>query len=265
MPKIKANGIEIFYEETGSGEPLLLIAGFACDHANWSQMLPILSSRHHVIVFDNRGVGQTSAPNAPYSIQQMAEDTAGLLDAAGMSRVHVTGHSMGGQIAQELALTHPELVKTLILLSSCAKVDERGKALIESWGELPRLVDAEMGLRLSFPWIYTSRFYATPGAIERVIEEVFSNPFPPSPAGIYQQSRAITGFDTTTRLAQITCPTLIVVGKEDILSGLPFAEQLARGIPGSQLVVLEQCAHGLPTESPEATAAAILYFLSRDL
>ena len=265
MPKVQANGIEIFYEEEGAGEPLLLIAGFACDHTNWSMIIPLLASQYRLIVFDNRGVGQTSAPNTPYSIRQMAEDAAGLLDAIGLSGVHVAGHSMGGQIAQELALAHPERVRTLMLLSSCARIDERGKAVIESWGELPRLVDAVTGLRLSFPWIYTSHFYATPGAIERVIEEVFSNPFPPTPAGIYLQSRAITSFDTTTRLDQIKCPTLVVVGNEDILSGLPFSEQLARGIRGSQLSVLEKCAHGLPTESPEATAAAMLDFLSRNL
>jgi 3-oxoadipate enol-lactonase len=265
MPKVQANGIEMFYEEKGTGEPLLLIAGFACDHTNWSQMIPLLASQYRVIVFDNRGVGQTSAPNTPYSIRQMAEDAAGLLDAIGLSCVHVAGHSMGGQIAQELALAHPGRVRTLMLLASCAKLDERGKAVIESWGDLPRLVDAATGLRLSFPWIYTSHFYATPGTIERVIEEVFSNPFPPSPLGIYQQSRAITSCDTSTRLDGIDCPTLVVVGNEDILSRLSFSEQLVQGIRGAELVVLEKCGHGLPTESPEATAAVLLGFLSRDI
>jgi 3-oxoadipate enol-lactonase len=265
MPKVQGNGIEIFYEEKGSGEPLLLIAGFACDHTNWSQMIPLLASRYRVVVFDNRGVGQSSAPDTPYSIRQMAEDAAGLLDAIGLNRVHVAGHSMGGQIAQELALAHPERVGSLTLLSSCAKVDERGKAVIESWGDLPRLVDPVTGLRLSFPWIYTSHFYATPGAIESVIEEVFSNPFPPSPLGIYQQSRAITNCDTSTRLDGIQCPTLVVVGNEDILSRVSFSEQLVQGIRGAELVILKKCAHGLPTESPEATAAVMLDFLSRKL
>ena len=204
-------------------------------------MIPRLAPRYRVIVFDNRGVGQTLLPNEAFSIRHMANDAAGLLDAIGVSRAHVAGHSMGGQIAQELALARPELVQTLMLLSSCARIDQRGKAVIELWGELPRLVDAETGLRLSFPWIYTSGLYATPGAIERVVEEVFSNPFPPSPAGIYRQSRAITSFDREARLGQIKCPTLVVVGNEDILSGLPFSEQLAQGIRGSELVVLEKC------------------------
>ena len=244
------------------GEPLLLIAGFACDHTNWSRMVPILASRYRVIVFDNRGVGQTSAPDTPYGIPQMAEDAAGLLDALGLNQAHVAGHSMGGQIAQELTLAHPRQVRTLTLLATCAKMDERGKAVIKSWGELPGLVDAATGLRLSFPWIYTSHFYAMEGAIERVIEEVFCNPFPPSPAGIYQQSRAITNCDTSTRLGRIQCATLVVAGNEDILNRLSFSEQLAQGIRGAEFVVLEKCGHGLLTESPEATATAVLDFLS---
>jgi 3-oxoadipate enol-lactonase len=101
------------------------------------------------------------------------------------------------------------------------------------------------------------------GAIERAIEEVFSNPFPPSPAGIYQQSRAITNCDTSTRLGGIRCPTLIVAGSEDILSRISFSEQLAQGIPGAEFVSLERCGHSPLTEKPEGTAVTMLDFLSR--
>jgi pimeloyl-ACP methyl ester carboxylesterase len=262
MPKVRANGIEIFYEETGAGEPLLLIAGFACDHANWYKITPLLNSSYRLITFDNRGVGQSSSPEGPYSIHQMAEDAAGLLAAIGLDRVHVAGHSMGGQIAVELALNYPGRVKSLMLLSSCAKVDQRGKAVIESWGDLPRLVDPVTGIRLSLPWVYTSRFYETPGAIDNVVNEMLSNPFPPSLSGIYQQSRAITGYDAVARLGGIKCPTLVVVGDEDILGGLPFSQRLVDGIRGAQLLILEKAGHGLPTESPEVTAAAMSDFLS---
>jgi pimeloyl-ACP methyl ester carboxylesterase len=107
--------------------------------------------------------------------------------------------------------------------------------------------------------------HESPGAIERVIEEVFKNPFPPSPQGIYHQSRAITSCDTSTRLSGIECPTLAVDGTEDILGGLPLSEELVHGIRGAELVILDKSGHGLPTESPEATAAAMLDFLSRNL
>ena len=262
MPKIRANGIELFYEESGAGEPLLLIAGFACDHTNWCKLAPLLASTNRLITFDNRGVGQSSSPETRYSIRQMAQDTIGLLDAIGLDYVHVAGHSMGGQIALELALTWPERVKSLMLLAACAKMEERGKAVIELWGDLPKLVDPVTAIRLSLPWIYTTRFYAKPGAIDEVIQEILANPFPSTVSGIYQQSRAITSYDASARLREIKCPTLVVVGDEDILGGVSQSADLARGIPRAQLVVLKQAAHSLLTESYQATAASMSDFLS---
>src|SRR4051794_24702391 len=106
MPKIPANGIDIYYEVKGSGEPLLLIAGFACDATIWSLVGSRLTSQYQVIAFDNRGVGRSSAPDRPYSIAEMAEDAAALLDQLGIRSAHVAGHSMGGQIGVALALAH---------------------------------------------------------------------------------------------------------------------------------------------------------------
>ena len=262
MPKVRANGIDIFYEECGTGDPLLLLAGFACDHADWGKVVPLLASSNRLITVDNRGVGQSSSPEVPYGIREMAEDAAGLLDELGLSCVHVAGHSMGGQIGIELALHHPDRVKSLMLLGSCGKMDARGRAVIESWGGLPGLVDPETAIRLSLPWIYTSGFYQTPGAIDRVVGHLLNNPFPPSPRGVLQQSRAITSYNALARLGDIKIPSLVLVGREDILSGLPFSQELAQGIPGAGLIVLEKVGHGLLTESPEATAAAMRDFLS---
>src|SRR5262245_26552811 len=148
MPTVRANGIDLFYQVRGHGDPLLLIAGFGCDHTIWSLVVPALAAHHRVIAFDNRGVGRSSGPDTVTGIPQMAEDAAGLLGALGLDRVHVAGHSMGGMIAQELALAHPERVRTLTLLSSCARQDARGRAIIESWGDLPRLVDVATATRL---------------------------------------------------------------------------------------------------------------------
>jgi 3-oxoadipate enol-lactonase len=262
MPKVRANGIELFYEESGAGEPLLLIAGFACDHTNWRKLAPLLASTNRLITFDNRGVGQSGSPETRYSIHHLAQDTIGLLDAIGLDSVHVAGHSMGGQIAIEMALACPERVRSLILLSSCAKMDERGSTVIELWGDLPKLVDPATAIRLSLPWIYTTRFYERPGAIDQVIQEILANPFPPTVSGIYQQSRAITSYDASARLRKIKCPTLVVVGDEDILGGPPLSADLAHHIPGAQLVILKQAAHSLLTESAETTAASMISFLS---
>lgn len=263
MSKVQVNGIDIYYEVKGSGEPLLLIAGFSSDLTIWSKMVSPLAEKYRVIVFDNRGVGRSSAPDSPYTIRQMADDTAGLLDEIQVDKAHVAGHSMGGMIAQEFALAYPQKVRSLMLLATCAKPDERNRTIIESWGELPRQVDAATAARLILPWIYTSRFYTRPGAVQQVIDLSLNNPFPPPPHGIFHQSRAIMGFDTADRLGQIRCPTLVLAGQEDILLPVRWSEELVRGIPGAELVVLEKTGHSLEIESAEAVAAAMMTFLAR--
>ncbi len=263
MPKLRVNDVELYYELQGSGAPLLLIAGFGCDHTFWSQAVPRLAERYQVILFDNRGVGQSSSPDRPCSIRQLADDAAALLDGLGVRNVHVAGHSMGGQIAQELALARPELVRSLMLLSSCARCDERGKAIIEMWGDLPGLVAPRTMAQLLMPWLYTSDFYAKPGAVEQLIDILLAAPFPPTARGLWHQSRAISACDTLDRLGAIRCPTLVLVGREDVLLPVRFSEQLAHGIPHAQLVVLEGAGHGLLVETPDEVAQALLRFLER--
>jgi pimeloyl-ACP methyl ester carboxylesterase len=256
------NGIDLYYEVQGTGDPLLLIAGFSCDHTIWSLVMPALAARYRVIVLDSRGIGQSSGAETITSIRQMAEDAAGLLNEIGLRAVHVAGHSMGGLIAQELALAHPELVRSLLLLSTFAQVDERGKAITESWVELPRRVDALMMTRLLLPWMYTRAFYAKPTAVERVIEKILANPYPPSPEVISRQSRAIQTFQASGDLGNLNCPTGVLVGSEDILTPVAFSKQLAQSIPNAELVVLEGTGHGMLIESPKQLADAMLAFLA---
>lgn len=262
MPTVRANGINLYYEVRGAGEPLLLIAGFACDHAIWSMLVPSLARKYQVISFDNRGVGQSSSPDGPYSVQQMAEDVAALLGQIGVDHAHVAGHSMGGQIAQELALAYPDKVRSLMLVASSAMTDERGRAIIETFGDLPRLVEPRTNARLIMPWLYTNGFLATPGAVEQLLEAMTESPFPPTPQGMYHQSRAIGAFDASTRLGAIRCPTLVLAGGEDILLPPRLSEELAADIPSAVLVVLQKAGHGLLIESPDAVAKGLLDFLS---
>ena len=261
MPKIRVNGIDMFYDVQGAGPALLLIAGFACDHTIWSKVIPALASRYRVIVFDNRGVGQTACPDNTMSLQQLAADAMGLLDAIGSGPVHLAGHSMGGMIAQELTLAYQKQVRSLSLISTCAQLDERGKSIIESWGVLPRLVDATTATRLILPWMYTSSFFARPGFVAKLIDEILANPYPPSLEAIYGQSRAISAFSTVDRLGRIDCPTRVVIGSEDILLPVAFSEQLGRGVRDAELVVLDKTGHGLLIESPDLVANTMLKFL----
>lgn len=263
MPKVQVNGIDLFYDIKGTGEPILLIAGFMCDRSYWSLIIPSLVSRYQVIRFDNRGMGQSSAPDSPYSIQQMANDVAVLLDRIGIDKVHVVGHSMGGQIAQELALAHPQKVNSLILISSLAKGDGLFNSLIETWGELPVHLDLKLYEKVVLPWIFTDAFYSIPGMIEGLIEFAINYPFPPKAHTLYHHSRAIIGHDTTDRLKYINCPTLVLVGKQDILTPVKFSQQLAQSIAKAELVVLDSGGHGILVESPDAAASVMLNFINK--
>ncbi|HQR07089.1 MAG TPA: alpha/beta hydrolase [Gemmatales bacterium] len=263
MPIIHANGVDLFYESMGTGEPLLILAGFACDHTIWAKVVPALARQYRVISFDNRGMGQSPASKSPVSVRDMAEDAAGLLKSLGLGPVHVAGHSMGGMIAQELALAHPEMVRSLSLLASFAQTDARGKAIIESWGDMPTKVDPLTMTRALLPWMYTNGFYSQPGVIDKLIQLILANPFPPSAQAIYDQSRAISASNTTDCLNKITCPTLIMVGSDDILAPVSSSQQLAQGIRGSELVVLEKTGHGLLIETPEMVVKTMLDFLSQ--
>lgn len=262
MPTVQANGFDIYFEVHGQGEPLLLIAGFACDHTIWSLVVADLARHYRVVVFDNRGTGQSSGA-AISGIGELAEDAAGLLAALGLDGAHVAGHSMGGMIAQELALLQPQRVRTLSLIASCARVDARGRAIIEAWGQMPRLVEPAFAARLVLPWMYTNAFFARPGAAEDAVAQIVACQFPPSAEAIFRQSQAISAFDSSDRLINMDCPTLVLVGHDDILFPIPFAEKLAHGIRGAELVVVENTGHGLLIETPVPVAGAMLDFLQR--
>jgi pimeloyl-ACP methyl ester carboxylesterase len=262
---IQVNGIDLYYNLQGSceNEPLLLIAGFNSDSFTWTAMMGPLLKQYQVLRFDNRGVGRTEAPDSPYSIKQMAADAAALLDYLNISQVHVAGHSMGGQIAQELALAYPEKIQSLILLSSWAKGDEKFNSIIELFGDLTHKLKGTLYQRVILPWLLTDVFYSTPGRIELLIDWIENYPFPATPHGLYHQTRAILGSDTSSRLSNIDCPTLVMVGKEDLLTPVRFSEQLAQGIPHAELAILDPGGHSFVVESAAPVAKVMLDFLAK--
>lgn len=262
MPKIHVNEIDLFYNVQGTGEPLILIAGFDCDSSYWSAVVPALIKKYQVIRLDNRGVGKSSAPDSPYTIKQMADDTAALLNYFGITQAHVAGHSMGGQIAQELTLAHPEKVKSLILLSSWAKGDAKFNSIIEMFGDLSNKLEARIYQKSLLPWMYTKDFYIDE-RINDIATIIDYYPFLPPPHAIYHQSRAILHNDTSDRISNISCPTLVVVGKEDILTPVAFSKQLADNIANAELLVIESSGHGFLVESPDAVAKVMLQFLAK--
>src|SRR5215212_1479949 len=233
MPSTQVNGIDLYYEETGSGPPLLLIAGLGGNTLGWAMLLPALAEHFRVIAFDNRGAGRSSAPAGPYTTGQLADDTAALLDRLGIERTHVIGLSMGGMIAQELALAHPERVDHLVLYATYARPRPAiHDPWFRNWVEAcERGTTPDQLATLLLPWFLTPAFMAQPEQVEAAIEEWAADPYPAPAHGVAAQAAACLSHDTHDRLGHVAASTLVLVGAEDIVTPVSCAQELAEGIP----------------------------------
>lgn len=264
MPLVQVNGIDLYYEEAGDGPPLLLISGAPGTTLDWEWFLPALSERFRVVAFDNRGGGRSSAPPGPYTTRQMADDAAALLDHLAIPRAHVVGLSLGGMIAQELALAYPTRIDRLVLLATCARFR---LAVFGPWQTFRRQAREQaldpVGYALCMmPWFFTSAFMVQQEQVEAALAEVGREPYPTPEHGLNAQGAAGRQHDTLDRLAGIAAPTLVLTGAEDILTPPSAAQELADGIPGARLQILERGGHLMSVEYPEAVAAALLAFLA---
>jgi 3-oxoadipate enol-lactonase len=261
MPKITVNGLDINYKILGSGEPLLLIIGLSFSLLDWGTEFPELLAEHYqVILFDNRDAGETSqaiAPEgellriAPYTLVDMATDTVGLLDALSIPKAHVLGVSMGGMIAQHLALQYPDKVNKLILGctmagGSCSKPASFSDALS---GNL---------LDLLFP----SEFIQSNQARLAAFFETTA-PYHSRGEALVRQFQAMSSHDTCNVLDQIKAPTLVITGDSD--RAIPPANStfLAEKIPHTVLEIISDAGHGFCFSHPDTTATAVLNFLQQ--
>lgn len=271
MPKIHTNGIDIYYEVHGqstTGSPLVLIAGLGYSLWMWHRMLPFLSQERTVIVFDNRGVGQSDKPVGPYSAYQLADDTVGLISGLGFSKATMMGHSMGGFVAQALALKHPELVDRLILSATNFGGPRHVPITAEAMAVLSDLSSPpeerfRHGLVVSTAPGFAE---AHPEIISEWLEYRHQNPIEPAP---YQAQMAIglslmpeaAAFEH--HLKNLTIPTLILSGKYDLVVPPANAKLLAEHIPHSQVYILPSSGHFFPIEIPEKASKVVLDFLRR--
>ncbi len=266
MPALRVNGIDLFYEETGdpSAPPLVLIMGWGGDHTAWALQLSAFNPDHRVIALDNRGAGQSEVAPAPYTIVGMAEDVVGLMDALGIARAHVCGASMGGMIAQELTLRHPDRVRTLQLHCTTPIIDAYGSFLIDTLLTVKARGDREENVRAIMPWILCRKtIVGRPDFIRFWIDRALAYPYPIGYDGLARQADAIRGHDTLARLGEIRVPTLITTGAEDILVPPVSSHELHARIPGSQLVTLPDAGHLHFIEQAEKFNAACVEFLGK--
>ncbi|HMG35367.1 MAG TPA: alpha/beta fold hydrolase [Blastocatellia bacterium] len=260
MPFAQNQDVNIFWELEGKGEPVLLIMGLGYTREMWHRIVPALSSTYSVITLDNRGVGATDRVSKPFSIANMADDAALVLDAAGVDRAHVFGISMGGMIAQELALRHSSRLRSLILGCTTCGGPEAVAAdpeVLEVLQARATMAPAE-GVRAMVPYIYDAR---TPR--ERVEEdlEIRLRTFPAAQSYL-AQLRAIQSWSSHNRLSSIGIPTLVIHGESDRLIPPENGRILARAIPGAKLSILESASHIFPTDQPAMTLELVTSFFS---
>lgn len=260
MPVFEIDAGPLFYEVTGEGPPLLLIAGFGANTTNWQALQPALAQHFTLIMLDNRGAGRSCVPPGPYTTAQMAADAAALLAHLEVARAAVVGNSMGGMIAQEFALRRPERVSRLVLFATAGRPTPVLTHLLEAHTRALRsgMPAADRALWL-MPWMLSPAFMAQHTDVAQALAQ--ESPYPAPDAGLIAQADAVLTHDALPRLGQITAPTLVLTGAEDILTPVAGARELATAIPGAQLRILERGAHVADAEYPEAVGTAMLEFL----
>lgn len=258
------NGIRVHYEVTGGGPPVLLISGLGAPAVGWALQVKALEPHFQVVTFDNRGVGESDLPPDPvYTTTQMADDAATLLRQLKIDRAHVIGASMGGTIAQELALRHPRIVRSLVLACTWTTADARFLHTIEAWAALAGRVPVEERVRhVLYPWLYSPTFFETKQNVETAFQRALAYPHQSKPEAIARQARGILAWNgtRTTRLGDIKAPTLVLVGKDDILTPPSFAKAVAKGVKKSRLAVLPG-GHGFFLEAAAVFNRTVLRFL----
>jgi 3-oxoadipate enol-lactonase len=264
MPTANVNGIDLYYEQHGDGPDLVLIMGLGAHLGAWA--LNALAFRKHfrVTVFDNRGSGRSSAPDEPYSLAGMASDTAALMRELGVARAHVLGASMGGMIAQELAIAFPEMIDRLVIACSRMRTSELRRIVSIAQRALWEAgVPREAVSAIQQPWGRTTAALQDEGKSLALIELGKADPYPIAKHAYLRQLDATMAHDTTDRLPGIRAQTLVLVGAEDILTPPAESIEIARLIPGAELRILPRGGHGFSGEYPREFNAAVLEFLRR--
>jgi pimeloyl-ACP methyl ester carboxylesterase len=241
---------DIWIDTRGDGPDVLLIAGLSDPAEAWEAQLEGLSGAWRVTAYDNRGTGRTPLPDGPLSLATMADDAAAVIRATGADDVHVCGFSGGSAIAQELALRHPELVRSLVLMSTWARTDAYFTAMTTAWRRMAEnATDERAMLEDFFIWIYTARAHED-GTVTEIIDETIAFPHPQSPEAFVRQLDAFVEHDAYDRLPQIAAPTLVLAGSEDITTPPRLGRTVAERIPGALFEVMPDEAHQPFQESP---------------
>jgi pimeloyl-ACP methyl ester carboxylesterase len=265
MPKVKANGITINYEQQGSGEPLILIPYLSADNACYAFQVAEYAKHFTCISLDLRGTGESDTTDGQVSTELYADDVAAFMQSIGVEKAHVSGLSLGAAIGMWLAAKHPDKVKSLSLHSAWARTDPFIKTVVEGWQVNAKAHNnvTEMVIQSIFPWCFTPDLYATRfDYIQSLAAFARSRPAM-SVDSFIQQSNAVIAHDVEAQLARITAPTQITFGRHDQVTSLRFADQLTSGIRESELAIFEEGSHAPIYECVEEFNEKTLAFLKQ--
>jgi 3-oxoadipate enol-lactonase len=254
---VSADDLHIWTEQVGEGPDILLIGGGGDTVESWQFQLDGLAERYRLTAFDNRGAGRTAMPSGPVSAENMADDAAAVLRALDIPSAHVAGFSGGSIISQELAIRHPQLVRSLVLQSTWAVMDP----YLRSWLLFVRwLVDVAPSERAFlegfFLDIYTARAH-NDGTVDQFIEGVLAFPHKQTADNLQRFLDAFLDHDTTDRLARIAAPTLVIAGGRDSTARPELGRAVADRIPGARFEVMEEEAHQPFQEIPDEWNARV--------
>lgn len=265
MPLADVGGHKLYFESHGEGPgpPLVLVMGLGGSYRGW---LPLqvaeFSQSRRTVVFDNRGVGESEDPGGPFGTADLADDTAGLLDALHIERAHVLGTFLGGMVAQQLALRHPGRVERLVLVGTYARPDAKRRILLEQWkAMLAHGMPLEVQVNERLLWGLQDETLEQADLIEAMVR-FFERDGAPLPADVFaRQCDACLGHDLHDRLREIRQPTLVMCGRQDQLTPPRFHRELADEIPRARLVTLTYGAHIIAAEAAQRFNEVVLEFL----
>jgi pimeloyl-ACP methyl ester carboxylesterase len=262
MPKLISNNISLYYQSKGEGYPVILISGLNGDHQSvWpDSVVDALAKHFKVIQFDNRGVGQSDKPDIPYSIEMMADDVSGLMQALKLEKSHLIGYSMGGQIAAKFAEKYPEKINKMIACVCYATINTHVRLFVETLKELNELNLADSLIeKIGLPWIFSNQFLEKNSAS---IVQLREEPQPKSLIGLKRHFAAQCAFQSEAEcFKNIKTPTLFIAGDEDRICSPNEVKKFADLIPDSQMVIFSEAGHLLSLEYPNKFADVICDFL----
>lgn len=262
MPFADCNGQRLYYEIHGEGPTLLAVHGLSVDTLGWTLQVPAWSPHHRTIIFDNRDVGQSSRAEGDYEIADMAADALALADALELDDFHLLGLSMGGTIAQEIALTAPERIRSLTLCVTFGGGGNWAHAQAAMWTKRVLAMSREERIDELLLLCFSEAMYENAEMLAFMRQMLLANPHPQETEAFVRQLQATSRHEARPRLGQLAMPTHVIGAEQDLLVPVWKSRELAKLIPGARLTVLDGAPHGVNVEGAEHFNAAVLEFLA---